>query len=194
MTTIGFIGAGNIGSQVARQAVKHGYDVVLSNSRGPETLADLVAELGDHARAATTAEAAEAADLVVVSVPYGAIEAVPAAPLSGKVIIDTTNYFPLRDGNIAELDDQRESEAGRVQRHFADSRVVKTFNRILAAEITSTARDQGAADRRALTIFGDDPRAKQLVTEFVDSIGFDVVDGGSLDDSRSVQPNSQGEA
>src|SRR5512142_2818718 len=105
MKTIGFIGSGNIGGTVARLAVAAGYDVVLSNSRGPETLQDLVDELGPHARAATTAEAGAVGDLVVVSVPLHAYDKVPAEPLAGKVVIDTGNYYPDRDGRIAELDE-----------------------------------------------------------------------------------------
>src|SRR5829696_1731583 len=94
--TIGLIGAGNIGSQVARAAIVSGYDVVISNSRGPETLADLVTELGPRARAGTSEEAAAAGDLVVVAVPLRAIGDVPAEPLVGKTVIDTNNYYPRR--------------------------------------------------------------------------------------------------
>ena len=101
MSTIGLIGAGHIGSQVARLAVKHGHDVVVSNSRGPETLKELVAELGPRARAATSAEAAEAGDIVVVTIPLKNIGQVPVAPLAGKIVIDTNNYYPDRDGHIA---------------------------------------------------------------------------------------------
>src|SRR6476620_4227654 len=104
MTTIGLIGAGNIGSTVAKLAVDAGYDVVLSNSRGPETLTELVSELGDRARAGTAQEAAEAGDVVVVTVPLKAFREVPVEPLRGKVVIDTNNYYPQRDGHIAELD------------------------------------------------------------------------------------------
>src|SRR6478735_3806910 len=105
--TIGLIGAGHIGSQLARLAVQHGYDVVVSNSRGPDTLRDLVKELGPRARAATPAEAAEAGDLVVVTVPLKNIGDVPVAPLAGKIVIDTNNYYPERDGRIAELDNEQ---------------------------------------------------------------------------------------
>src|SRR4051812_16863820 len=100
METIGFIGAGHIGSQVARLAVANGYQVVVSNSRGPETLSDLVKELGPHARAATAAEAAAAGDIVVVTIPLKNYREVPAAPLKGKIVIDTNNYYPERDGQI----------------------------------------------------------------------------------------------
>src|SRR5512140_1375571 len=104
MPTIGLIGAGHIGSQVARLAVANGYDVVISNSRGPETLSSLVAELGPKARAGTPAQAAKAGDIVVVTIPLKSYTAVPVEPLAGKVVIDTNNYYPERDGHIPELD------------------------------------------------------------------------------------------
>src|SRR4051812_11970032 len=104
MTTIGLIGSGNIGSTVARLAVDAGYDVVLSNSRSPETLSGLVERLGPRARAATPAEAAEAADIAVVTVPLKNYQQVPVEPLRGKVVIDTNNYYPDRDGHLPELD------------------------------------------------------------------------------------------
>ncbi len=130
MTTIGLIGSGNIGSTVARLAVDAGHDVVLSNSRGPETLADLVDELGPHARAATAAEAAAAGDIVVVTVPLKAYREVPVEPLRGKVVIDTNNYYPQRDGHIAELDDESTTVSELLQAHLPESRVVKAFNNI----------------------------------------------------------------
>src|ERR1700712_3855235 len=115
MTTIGFIGSGHIGSNVARAAIAHGDDVVMSNSRGPETLADLIAELGEHARAATAAEAAAAGDLVVVAIPLKDEGQIPVAELAGKVVIDADNYYPQRDGNIAELDAQQKTSAQLLQ-------------------------------------------------------------------------------
>src|SRR6476620_9936198 len=102
MTTWGFIGSGHIGSTVARLAIDAGHDVVLSNSRGPQTLTDLVAELGPRARAATRDEAARAADVVVVTVPLRARGDRPHAALAGKVVIDTMNYYPQRDGLVPE--------------------------------------------------------------------------------------------
>src|SRR5512134_1728416 len=104
--TIGLIGAGRIGSQLARLAVAHGYDVVISNSRGPETLSALVAELGPQARAATPVDAARAGDIVVVTVPLKNYRSVPVDPLAGKIVIDTNNYYPQRDGHIPELDNE----------------------------------------------------------------------------------------
>src|SRR6266851_3530610 len=130
MTTIGFIGSGNMGGTVARLAVAAGYDAVLSNSRGPQTLSDLVEELGPHALADTPAEAAAAGDLVVVSIPPRAYLALPAQPLAGKPVLDTINYIPQRDGRIPELDDDSVSSSEVLQRHLGTAHVVKVFNNI----------------------------------------------------------------
>src|SRR6478609_11976976 len=124
MKTIGLIGAGHIGSQLARLAVEHGYDVVISNSRGPDTLSALVAELGPRARAATAQEAAEAGDLVVVTVPLKNYRQVPVEPLAGKVVIDTNNYYPDRDGTFPELEDGTTTSSELLQRHLPTSKVV----------------------------------------------------------------------
>jgi hypothetical protein len=181
--TIGLIGSGNIGGTVARLAVAAGYDVVLSNSRGPETLASLVSELGAHARAATPAEAAAAGDLVVVTVPLRAYRSVPVEPLAGKVVIDTNNYYPGRDGRIPELDDGSATVSGLLQQHLGTARVVKGFNNIYFKHLLALARPKGASDRSALPIAGDDAAAKATVTAFLDSIGYDAVDAGGLSES-----------
>src|SRR6476620_166991 len=136
MATIGLIGAGHIGSQIARLAVAQGYDVVISNSRGPETLSDLVRELGPKARAGTVLDAAKAGDIVVVTIPLKNIGAVPVAPLAGKVVVDTNNYYPQRDGRIPELDNESTTTSERLQAHLPASRVVKAFNHIYSAELT----------------------------------------------------------
>ena len=187
MTTIGIIGSGNIGSTVARLAVDAGYDVVISNSRGPETLTDLVHSLGGKARAATPAEAGAAGDIVVVTVPLGKVDQLPAEPLAGKVVIDTCNYYPERDGDIAALDDKQTTTSGLVQQHFPGALVVKAFNNIFADHLGTLQRPSGAADRNTLLIAGDDAAAKQSVTDFIDAIGYDVFDTGSLTDSWRFQ-------
>lgn len=190
MTTIGFIGSGNIGGTVARLAVAAGYDVVVSNSRGPETLRDLVAELGPRARAGSAADAAAAGDIVVVSVPFKAYQAVPAEPLAGKPVIDTNNYYPQRDGNVAELDDASTTSSELLQRHLAGAGVVKVFNNIYSKHLSSLARPSGSADRSALPIAGDDAAAKRAVVEFLDAIGYDAVDVGALADGWRFQPDT----
>lgn len=189
MTTIGFIGSGHIGGTVAKLAVDTGYDVVLSNSRGPETLSDLVAELGPKASAGTAEEAAEKGDLVVVSIPLRAYRDVPVKPLAGKIVIDTNNYYWQRDGHFPELDDESTTSAALLQAHLPESKVVKAFNHIQFSELASQGQPAGTADRRALVIAGDDDAAKATVTELLDGFGYDVVDGGSLADSWRFEPD-----
>jgi 8-hydroxy-5-deazaflavin:NADPH oxidoreductase len=183
MTTIGLIGSGNIGSALARALTKAGHEVVLSNSRGPETLQDLVAELGPRARAATAAEAAEAGEVVVVTIPLKSYREVPVEPLRGKVVIDTNNYYYERDGHIAELDEERTTTSGLLQAHLPESRVVKAFNNIYSEFIGSLARPAGDPERSVLLIAGDDDAAKETVSALVDDIGFDAYDAGALADS-----------
>ncbi|MGN6409788.1 MAG: NADPH-dependent F420 reductase [Curtobacterium sp.] len=192
MTTIGIIGAGNIGSQLARLAVRNGHEVVIANSRGPETLTDLVAELGEGARAATRDEAAAAGDIVVVTTPLAAIETIPVGPLAGKVVIDTNNYYPQRDGHIEALDSETTTTAELLQDHLPDSRVVKAFNHIGAADLTGHASPAGTPDRRALVVAGDDPEAKRVVSDLIDQFGFDVVDAGPLAEGWRIQRDTPG--
>jgi predicted dinucleotide-binding enzyme len=187
MTTWGFIGSGHIGSTLARLAIGAGHDVVMSNSRGPETLSDLVAELGPRARAGTATEAAEAGDVVVVTIPLKNREDVPVDALAGKVVIDTMNYYPQRDGNVADLDDESTTTSELLQAHLPESRVVKAFNNIFFAHLAALPRPAGSPDRSALAIAGDDPGAKALVTSLLDEIGFDTVDLGPLSEGWRTQ-------
>ena len=190
--TIGLIGAGHIGGQLARLAVQHGYDVVVSNSRGPETLKDLVRELGPRARAGTVAQAAEAGEVVVVTIPLKSIGDVPAAPLAGKIVIDTNNYYPQRDGHISELDREQTTTAELLQRHLPSSKVVKAFNHIYAAELTTHGQPAGTPNRRALAIAGNDAEARKAVAQLIDRFGFDVVDMGGLAESWRIQRDTPG--
>jgi 8-hydroxy-5-deazaflavin:NADPH oxidoreductase len=180
MTTIGFIGSGNIGGTLAKLFAEQGYDVVISNSRGPETLADLVSEIGDRARAATAEEAAEAGEIVVVSVPFLAVNKVPVAPLAGKVVIDTNNYYFERDGHVAEIDNGTTTPSEVLQAHLPTSYVVKLFNAIQSGHLATQGVPAGTPGRRALPIAGDDAAAKATVTALTDEIGYDVVDAGPL--------------
>ncbi|WP_047521236.1 NADPH-dependent F420 reductase [Microbacterium sp. ZOR0019] len=187
MTTLGIIGAGHIGSQVARVAVANGYDVVIANSRGPETLADLVAELGPRAKAATAEDAAAAADIAVVTVPLHAIDKLPAEQLAGKIVLDTNNYYFERDGRIEALDKGETTTSELVQRALPTSKIAKAFNHIYASEITADGTPAGTADRRALATAGDDAEAVAFVTRFYDEAGFDTVNVGPLSESWRVE-------
>ncbi|MBA2602984.1 MAG: NAD(P)-binding domain-containing protein [Acidobacteria bacterium] len=192
MQTIGIIGAGHIGGQIARLAVANGYRVVISNSRGPETLSSLVAELGPAARAATPAEAARAGDIVLVSVPLKHYRSVPVEPLAGKIVMDTNNYYPQRDGQIPELDNESTTTAELLQTHLPTSNVVKAFNHIYAAELTTHGQPAGTPNRRALVIAGDDAESKGVVTRLLDQFGFDTVDAGPLKEGWRIQRDTPG--
>ena len=187
MTTVGIIGAGHIGSALAEGLAQRGYDVVIANSRGPETLAELTARLGDRVRAATAVEAAEAADWAIVTVPLKAIGDVPVEPLAGKIVLDTNNYYWERDGHIAALDEGRTTTTRLLQDHLARSRVAKAFNHIPAADILTTGSPAGTPGRRALATASDHADAEALVTEIYDAFGFDTVDVGSVDESWRVE-------
>ena len=192
MTTIGIIGAGRIGSQIAQLAVENDYNVVISNSRGPETLSALIAELGPKARAATAVEAAKAGDIVVVTVPLKNYRKVPVEPLAGKIVIDTDNYYPERDGHIPELDNESITTSELLQAHLPTSKIVKAFNHIYAADLTTHGQPAGAKNRRALVIAGDDKDAKTRVTHLLDQFGFDAVDAGPLREGWRIQRDTPG--
>jgi predicted dinucleotide-binding enzyme len=167
--------------------VELGYDVVISNSRGPETLAGLVAELGPKSRAATAAEAAAAGDFAVVTVPLKNYKDIPVEPLAGKIVIDTNNYYWERDGRIPELDNGEATTSGLLQEHLPDSKVAKGFNHIMASQITTDGTPSGTDNRRALATASDYPEAAELVTRLYDEFGFDTVNIGDLEDSWRVE-------
>lgn len=190
MPTLGIIGSGNIGTAIARLAVAAGVPVVIANSRGPETLTDLVAELGPLATAGAVEQAADAGEIVVLSVPLTATTAIPAGLLEGRTVVDTSNYYPFRDGRIAELDAEELTTSEFVQRHFAGARLVKAFSNILAHHIPALARPSGAPDRTALPIAGNDAAAKAKVAGLIDRLGFDTVDAGTLAESWRFEPEA----
>jgi 8-hydroxy-5-deazaflavin:NADPH oxidoreductase len=190
MTTLGLIGSGNIGGTVARLAVAAGLDVVVSNSRGPATLGGLVEELGERARAGTTEDAARDGEIVVVSVPLHAYRQIPVRPLMGKTVLETLNYYPARDGQIAGLDAGTLTSSELIQRHLAGAHVVKAFNNIYSGHLRDLARPAGAPDRSALPIAGDDAAARERATRLLDTLGWDAVDAGSLAESWRFQPGT----
>jgi predicted dinucleotide-binding enzyme len=190
MSRIGLIGAGHIGGTLARLFVQAGHQVAVSNSRGPETLVDLVHELGDAAIATTPTEAAAFGDVVVVSVPLKSYQEVPAVGLRDKVVIDTNNYYPQRDGQIAALDDDSTTSSELLAEHLGDARVVKAFNQIRFDHLAERGKPAGSPGRLAIPIAGDDADAKKSVAELIDEIGFDAVDTGALSTSRLFQPGA----
>ncbi len=151
-----------------------------------------MAELGPHARAATPVEAATAGDIVVVTVPLKSYRAVPVEPLRGKIVIDTNNYYPQRDGHIPELDNESTTTSELLQAHLPESNVVKAFNHIYAAELTKHGQPQGTKNRRALVVAGNDAAAKAAVARLIDQFGFDVVDAGPLAEGWRIQRDTPG--
>ncbi|MCU4297165.1 NADP oxidoreductase [Brevibacterium permense] len=187
MNQIGIIGSGAIGKAIAHLAVDAGIQVTIANSRGTETLTDLVADLGANAHSGTTQEAAAFSDLVVLAIPLAAYERLPHAALNGKTILSTGNYYPHRDGRIQVLDTHEMTTAELEQTLLPGARVVKAFNNIVAHHIPLLANSE---PRTALPVFGDDPRAKDEVTDLVRALGFHPIDAGSLSESWRAEPES----
>ena len=183
---IAIIGSGNIGGTLTRRLAPLGHDVTVANSRGPESLADLAHETG--AKAATVAEAVAGAELVVLAVPLRAVPELDA-DFSGTVVVDANNYYPGRDGRIAEIEDGTPSSRW-VADTLGGAVVVKAFNTMNWRRLLGDGRPVGDPERLAIPVAGDDEAAKETVSELVDALGFDPVDAGSLADSRRQEPGT----
>lgn len=171
INTIGIIGSGGIGGVVAKLAVAAGFNVIVSNSRGPQTLQQQVAELGPKARAATTEQAASDSDLVVAATPLGAFDKLPVDALAGKIVIDMMNYYPVREGQIAVLDMDQMTSSEMVQRHLSGSKVIKALHNQDAPHLLINARLNETTDRTTLPVSGDDADAKTTVISVLEKIG-----------------------
>jgi predicted dinucleotide-binding enzyme len=189
---IGIVGAGHIGGTLAKRFVDVGHEVAVSNSRGPETLAGLVDELGERAQAMTAEDAARFGDVVVVSIPFGRYGELPAEGVAGKVVIDTNNYYSQRDGSFEELDGERTTSSELLQAHLSTARVVKAFNAIVWTRLRDAGLPGGVEGRFGIPLAGDDEQAKQTVAALIDQIGFDPVDAGTLaEGGRKHQPGGR---
>lgn len=175
---IGIIGAGFVGRAIGKLAVRSGHQVMLSNSRGPQTLFSLRYAVGGEV--GTVDEALAFGDVIVVAIPLSAYRSVPVAPLAGKVVIDANNYYHERDGRIADLDSGATTTSEMLAGHLPQSRIVKAFNAITMTDLENGGRPSGAPDRRALPVAGDDADAKAVAIGLYDQFGFDAVDVGPL--------------
>ena len=185
---IGIIGSGHIGSTLARLFAARGHDIVIANSRGPDSLRDLVAELGPNVRAATAPEAARHGDVVIESIPFGCLSDLPSAELAGKILVTAANYYPGRDGQV-DLEGLAESQ--HTARLVPNARVVKAFNTIWFKHLAEQGdSSKPLEERRAIFVEADDEDAKAVVSDLIDSIGFAPVDGGTLADSVRFQPDT----
>jgi 8-hydroxy-5-deazaflavin:NADPH oxidoreductase len=188
---IGIIGAGNIGGALTRRFAALGHKVFVANSRGPETLADLATETG--ATPVTVEQAAQAGDVVIVTIPLRNIASLPADLFAktpkNVVVVDTGNYYPQqRDGRIDGI------ENGLIESRWVEKQlgrpVIKAFNNIYAEHLYKLGRPKGSPGRIALPVAGDDAQAKQVVLRLIDELGFDGVDAGGLDESWRQQPDT----
>lgn len=187
---IAILGAGNIGSTLAHHFVAADHEVVIANSRDPETLTDLIDELGANAGAATVDETATFGEVVVEAIPFGRYADLPAKALAGKIVVSASNYYPGRDG---EIDLRGVTQTELVARHLAESTVVKAFNTMYWETLREEARpDAPLDDRLAIFLAGDDQDAKELVSDLLAEIGFAPIDTGSLAVGGALQePGSE---
>lgn len=189
---IGIIGSGNIGAHAARLFARAGHDVMLSNSRGGEGLEALVSELGPQAQAVTVEEAARFNEVVLVAIPFGRFKELPADAFRDKIVIDAGNYYPERDGHLAELDNDETTSSELLLAHLKGARLVKGFNTIWFEHLRSQGKtDLPLEERRAIFIAGDDTEAKETVARLIEEIGFAAVDTGFLNEGgRRQQPGA----
>lgn len=187
---IGIIGAGRIGQAAATRLLAAGHEVAIANSRGPETLGETVAGLGAGAHAVTPTEAASFGDVVLVAIPVRAIDELPAAEFAGRIVIDANNYYPDRDGRIAELDAGTTTSSELLAMALPGARIVKALNTIYYERLRQENRPAGDPARLAIPLAGDDAEAKRIVAGLIDDMGFDPVDAGALADGARQQPGT----
>ena len=188
---IGIIGAGHVGSTLARSFVRAGHDVAVANSRAPQNLHDLETSLGKHAHAMNAQAAADYGDMVVLAVPFGHYRELPADGLDGKTIVDVENYLPDRDGHIAALDEGWTTSSELVREHLHGARLVKAFNTMRWDHLRDYGHEAGALERYGIPLSGDDAAAKREVADIIEQLGFEPVNAGSLaEGGRKHQPGT----
>jgi 8-hydroxy-5-deazaflavin:NADPH oxidoreductase len=188
---IGLIGAGRIGHALGVRFAGAGHEVMLSNSRGPETLDGVVASIEGKVRAGTVAEAARFGDLASIAIPTQAIRDLPPEPFAGKVVIDANNYYPEPDRRLAELDADELTSSELLASLLPGATVVKAFNTIYSGRLLEDSHPELPAEERlAIPIAGDDPEAKRTVSGLIDQIGFTALDAGTLAQTRRQQPGA----
>jgi len=189
---VGIVGSGNIGGTLTKLLAGHGHEVAVANTRGPDSLADLVADAGDGARAATVEGAIDFGDLVVVAVPVYAYADLPNGGVEGKIVVDAGNYYAARDGGIEALENDETTSTELLGDRLRGARLVKAFNTMNFRTLAADGRPGAPREERlALFLAGDDEHAKSVVAELIDELGFAALDTGSLaEGGRRQQPGA----
>jgi 8-hydroxy-5-deazaflavin:NADPH oxidoreductase len=188
---LGIVGAGKVGTTIARAAMAGGYDVAISGSGGAERIALIVDVLAPGARAVTTDEVVRFADVIVLAIPMYRFRELSRDRFDGRILVDAMNYWEEIDGVDEELATAPAGTSAVVQQHFASARVVKSLNHLGYYEFHRGRRPRGAPGRIAMAAAGDDRAAVAAVMQLIDRLGFDAVDAGRLEAGRALEPDGQ---
>ncbi|HSW96952.1 MAG TPA: NAD(P)-binding domain-containing protein [Candidatus Saccharimonadales bacterium] len=188
--TIGIIGAGRLGAAVGKQALKAGYAVTIANSQNPESLTLILNILLPGAKAAKVKDLIFRSDIIILAIPLNKYKTLLPDLFANKIVIDAMNYWPITEGSIPKFENKTISSSEYIQSYFSKAKVIKTLNHIAYNELEEHSLPPGKNNRRAIVIAGNDPQTKSQITEFINDLGFDPVDLGSLPEGRRFQPNT----
>jgi hypothetical protein len=186
---LGIVGAGRVGTTIARAAIASGYDVAISGSGAADRIALIVEVLAPGARPVSTAEVVRHADIIVLAVPMHRFRELPRDLFAGKILIDAMNYWEEIDGVDPQLAAAPAGTSIVVQDRFPSARVVKSLNHITYYKFDESRRPHGAPGRLAMAAAGDDRAAVTAVMQLIDRLGFDAVDAGPLEAGLALEPN-----